>query len=343
MKKRLLIVDDSPFIRRVLTDWVQGESDIELVGVGCNGEEAVKLAAELKPDIMTLDVEMPVRDGLWALEQIMSKNPLPVLMVSSVTTEGAAQTIKALELGAVDFVTKPQGGASFKFISAKEDFLAKLRAVVNLKVGSKPSVRPICKAPTSVTDKVVLIASSTGGPRAVMSLFQALPKGFPAPIVLVQHMPQGFTASFAKRLDQLSNIPTREAVAGDELKPGQALVAQGGIHMTIGNNGKIAMADGPSIHGVKPAADHLFNSGAQYFKSRCLGVVLTGMGKDGAAGAAEIRKNGGVVLGEAESSCVVYGMPKAAKEAGGIDAEFPLEEMAQAIVANLSARLKHAS
>ncbi|MBL8064221.1 MAG: chemotaxis response regulator protein-glutamate methylesterase [Chthonomonadaceae bacterium] len=343
MKKRLLIVDDSPFIRRMLSDWVKEEEDIEICGVATNGEEAVKLVNELKPDFMTLDVEMPVKDGLSALEQIMKVNPLPILMVSSVTVKGAEQTLRALELGAVDFVTKPQGGNSLRFIEAKEDLLAKLRAVKDAKFGSKPTARVVRSVPRGTCDKVVLIASSTGGPRAVMSLFQALPESFPAPILVVQHMPVGFTTSFAKRLNELSAIPTREAVQGDKIEPGQALLAPGGFHLVCEPNGTVSLNEKPSIHGVRPAADYMFQSGAKCFGSKCLGVVLTGMGRDGAQGAVEIRQMGGVVLGESEATCVVYGMPKAAKDAGGIDAEFPLDEIAQAIVANLSGRLKHAS
>lgn len=341
-KQRILIVDDSPFVRRMLGDWLKDQPDMEVVGVAKNGQEGAELAAELRPDLVTLDVEMPVKSGLEALPEIIATGA-KVLMVSSVTQEGAQATLQALEGGAYDFVTKPNNATSLRFTECKEETLEKIRAGRYVR-----TVAPIAKAvtvarPKVKTDRVVLIASSTGGPSTLRTLWEALPQGFPAPIVIVQHMPVGFTASLAKRLDAAGTVPCREAVNGDPLVPGQAYIAPAGLHLVLDSRLHLQMTDEDKIHGVKPAADLLFDSGAKYLRSRALGVVLTGMGRDGAQGALAIKNAGGTVLGEAEASCVIYGMPKAAKEIGAVQGEFELNEMASAIVANLTGRVARAS
>lgn len=343
MKQRVLIVDDSPFIRRMLSDWLKDEPDFEVVGTGADGEEGARMAVELKPDIVTLDVEMPKCNGIEALGRIMKEAPTKVVMVSSVTTEGAAYTLQALELGATDFVTKPNGGSSIRFIGAREELLSKLRGLNGARIQAPAQPAKVVTSSPSSTDKTVLIASSTGGPKALTRFFSALPKGFPAPILLVQHMPAGFTASLASRLGQVCSLEVREAIQGDSVQSGIALVAPGGQHMSVNSKGKVELTDEPPLHGVKPAADLLFASGAKVYGNKCVGVVLTGMGKDGASGAHEIHRQGGVVYGECESSCVVYGMPKAAKDAGAVDAEYSIDEMAGAVTATLAARCKRAS
>lgn len=352
MKKRVLIVDDSPFVRRLLSDWLSADPEFEVAGAAPDGEEGAALAVKLKPDLITLDVEMPKLDGIEALELIMKQAPCPVVMVSSVTKQGAAQTIRALELGAVDFVTKPDGPSSIRLVHAKEELLSKCRAAVIAKRSSfaKPSaeapirhiVKPTLSPASGSTDKVVVIASSTGGPRALTTLVSSLPKGFPAPILIVQHMPVGFTESFAKRLDQLGTVPVKEAAEGDKVVPGLALLAPGGRHMEVSSNGAIKFHDQPTLHGVRPAADYLFKSAVQAYGSRCLGVVLTGMGRDGASGALDIKRAGGLVLGESEESAVIYGMPKAAFEIGAVQEQFPIEQMAAAMVSCLARRSRAA-
>ncbi|MCB0825329.1 MAG: chemotaxis response regulator protein-glutamate methylesterase [Armatimonadetes bacterium] len=341
-KQRILIIDDSSFIRRMLKDWVEHEPDLEIVGIARNGKEGIAMAKELKPDVCTLDVEMPVMTGLEALPHLVEMG-MKVLMVSSITMEGAEATMQALEIGAYDFVTKPQGGASLKFVQVKNEVLDKIRAAHYAKVSRKPVRVVHVKAPSSKTDKVVVMASSTGGPKTLATLWESLPKDFPAPILIVQHMPAGFTSSFASRLDRIGTVPCVEAKDGDLIVPGKAYVAPGGLHMEVGADGKLHLVEGPTEHGVKPAADRLFNTAAKKWGDRCIGVVMTGMGRDGAAGALTVRKAGGTTLGEAEESCVIYGMPKAAKEVGGIEAEFKLEEMGAAIVGALSGRMKRAS
>lgn len=342
-KTRILIVDDSPLLRQVLVDMLSQEPDIEIVGMARDGLEAISMAKDLKPDLITLDVEMPRMSGLEALATIMRDNPVPVVMVSTKTSAGAEATLEALEKGAVDFVCKPRSGSFMALREVHEELVAKIRSARNATVGSRH--RPLVRAasPGRASDKVVLVATSTGGPRALTSLFETLPKDWQVPILIVQHMPVGFTASLAARLNRIGTVPCREAAEGDVLKPGQALLAPGGMHMRIGDGNRVEIFDGPALHGVRPAADHLFESAAKLLGNKCLGAVLTGMGKDGAAGALAMKKAGGTVFGESESSCTVYGMPRAANELGAISGEYPIHEIGHALVATAAGRLKDAA
>ncbi len=231
-KQRILVVDDSPFVRRMLIDWIGEQPDMEVVGIGKNGAEGVSLAKELQPDLVTLDVEMPVMTGLEALPELL-KTGAKVLMVSSVTQQGATATLQALEIGAYDFVTKPNNATSLKFVECKTETLDKIRAARYIRSSAPKSPAIPVSRPKTKTDRVVLIASSTGGPSTLRTLWEALPVGFPAPIVIVQHMPPGFTASLAKRLDAAGTVPCREAVNGDPLIPGQAYIAPAGQHIVL--------------------------------------------------------------------------------------------------------------
>lgn len=340
---RVAVIDDSPFIRRMLSDWVNASSDMELVGSGSNGRDAIQIAQSAKPDVITLDIEMPICNGLTALEEIMRSHPVRVVMVSSLTTQGAEATVRALELGAVDFVTKPAGSSSIKIVEAKEEVLAKIRGAAKARLFSTAARRPVAPSvPKFSTDKLVVVASSTGGPKALATFFHSLPKGFPAPILIVQHMPAGFTESFAKRLDAIGTVACKEASHHDRIVPGLALVAPGGRHMVVEKQGLVALNDAPMMHGTKPAADPLFLTALQHYSARKLvGVVLTGMGKDGADGASAIVKGGGYVLGQDEATSTIYGMPKAAKQAGGVSKELPLEEIGPVLVEVLQGRLKN--
>lgn len=342
-KTRILIVDDSPLLRQVLVDMLSQEPDIEIVGMARDGLEAISMAKDLKPDLITLDVEMPRMSGLEALATIMRDNPVPVVMVSTKTSAGAEATLEALEKGAVDFVCKPRSGSFMALREVHEELVAKIRSARNATVGSRH--RPLVRAasPGRASDKVVLVATSTGGPRALTSLFETLPKDWQVPVLIVQHMPVGFTASLAARLNRLGTVPCREASEGDTLKPGMALLAPGGMHMRLGEGNRVEIFDAPVLHGVRPAADHLFESAAKLLGNKCLGAVLTGMGKDGAAGALAMKKAGGTVFGESETSCTVYGMPRAAKELGAISGEYPIHEIGHALVATAAGRLKDAA
>ena len=340
MSLRVLVVDDSPLMRRFIADMINAQPEMEVVGTAQDGEEAIAQVNLLHPDVITLDVEMPKCSGLEALRKIMSTRPTPVIMVSTLTSHGAKETIEALHLGAVDFVTKPTA-SPIGLHKIKDELVEKIRSTRFVRLPGKASVAVKAAATTKGADRVVVVASSTGGPRALTSLFDTLPKGFPAAMLIVQHMPPGFTKSFAARLDSCGTVPCHEAAIGDRVVPGQALLAPGGLHMAVGAGGEIVLNQDPPLHGVRPAADVLFMTAAKVFGARCVGAVLTGMGKDGAEGALRLRHVGGVVFGESESTCTIYGMPRAAMQVGGIDAEYPINELAQAIVASLSG-VKHA-
>jgi two-component system chemotaxis response regulator CheB len=337
MRIRVLVVDDSPLMRRLISDMIQSQPDMEVVGSAADGDAAVIQAAALKPDVMTLDVEMPKRTGLSALGQIMASTPVPVIMVSTLTSHGAKETIEALHLGAIDFVTKPSA-SPIGMHRIKDELLEKIRATRFVRLPGKPAVIAPTRAAatTKGADRVVVVASSTGGPRALTNLFDALPKAFPAAMLIVQHMPPGFTKSFAARLNACGTVPCKEAAAGDRVTPGMALLAPGGKHMAVGAGGEILLNEDPPLHGVRPAADVMFMTAAKAYGARCIGAVLTGMGKDGAEGAVRLRHAGAVVFGESEASCTIYGMPRAALQAGGIDAEYSINELAHAIVASLA-------
>lgn len=342
-KTRVLVVDDSPLLRQVLIDMLTKEPDMEVVGMARDGLEAVAMARDLCPDVITLDVEMPRMSGLEALATIMRDSPTPVVMVSTKTSAGAEATLEALDKGAIDFVCKPRSGSFMALREVHDELVAKVRSARSAAVGNRH--RPTVRAanPGRNSDKVVLIATSTGGPKALNSLFETLPKGWQVPILVVQHMPVGFTASLAARLDRIGTVPCREAAEGDSLQPGLALIAPGGVHMRLDHDNRVELFDGPPLHGVRPAADYLFETAAAQLGSKCLAAVLTGMGKDGAAGALAIKKVGGTVLGEAESSCTIYGMPRAAKEIGAISGEYPIHEIGHALVATATGRLKVAA
>jgi two-component system chemotaxis response regulator CheB len=348
MPIRVLVVDDSAFMRRVIGEAIASQADMQLVGVAHNGLDALLKVEQLQPDVVTLDVEMPDMDGLTALRHLMARYPRPVVMLSSLTQEGAVTTLRALNIGAVDFVPKPSGSISLDFHRVREDLLHKVRiasgARVRKPVPAAPvPTRPLVAAPvpprsSSTFERLVVIGSSTGGPRALGTLVPGLPRDGKTAYLIVQHMPAGFTRSLAERLDNASPLEVREASGGERLSADRVLVAPGDHHLKLRSSGVVELDQGPRVHGVRPSVDVTLESVADHFGSRAIVAVLTGMGHDGAAGAAAVHQCGGYVLAEDESTCVVWGMPRAVFERGVADRVVPLDGMAEAIVSAIGAR-----
>lgn len=345
----MLVVEDNALLRAVLRDLIDGLDGFRVIATAADGEEGLRLVHQLDPDIVTLDIEMPVVDGLAALGYIMSELPRPVVMVSGATTRGSVDlTIRALELGAVDFVRKPAGNTPEAWASSRQRVEDALRAAAQMNVRgvgmlARPRLRtpaPLARA-TRGAASAVAIASSTGGPRALAEVIPGFAPGIDAAVLIAQHMPPGFTAGLARRLDQLSALPVHEATHGEPVEPGRVYLAPGGSHMTItsGPGGaSIALSAGPSVHGVRPAADPLFVSVAAHFAARSVGVVLTGMGRDGAAGLRAIRAAGGGAVVQDRATSVIYGMPQVALAEAGADREVPLGEVARAATGLLETR-----
>ncbi len=330
---RVLIVDDSALMRKLLSDVLAADPAIEVVGFARNGHEAIAKADSLRPDVMTLDVEMPELDGTGALKAIMEQNPRPIIMVSSLTFAGAETTLTCLQLGAVDFVGKPAGLAN-DLGHMGADLVAKVKAAASAKihVPRTPIVaRSLAASNVRPQPGLVVIGSSTGGPNALSAIFPLMPLAWGVPIVVVQHMPAMFTSMLASRLDQESEYAVREVEAGDQLDAGTALVARGGSHLEFDEKGVAHVTQSPPVHSVRPSIDVALMSLAAKFAPRMVAVILTGMGRDGAQGAKMIHCGGGHVIAQDEATSVVYGMPKAAVELGAVDVVRPLDEIPGAI------------
>lgn len=339
---KILIVDDSAFMRKLLSDLFSAESDFTVIDTARNGVDAVEKVKRLKPDLITMDVEMPVMDGIKALEIIMKETPTPVLMISSLTRAGAEATLSALELGAVDFVAKSAGILS-NISSIGNEILAKSRAAVHARVSrfvERPKVQLVVKpllqpATGRIEERVLAIGTSTGGPRALQEVITKLPGDLPCGVVIVQHMPPGFTKSLSERLDSLSALTVKEAEHNDVVRSGLVLIAPGNYHMTIereGNKKVIKLDQSPPIGGHRPAVDPMMESVARVYGAGSFGVILTGMGHDGAKGIKAIKQQNGYTIAEDQSTAVVFGMPKAAIELGVVDKVAPISAVAAEIV-----------
>ena len=338
----VLVVDDSAFMRKIVAELIDASGEFRVVGTARNGFDALKQIHALEPAIVTMDIEMPELDGLQALGYIMSEHPRPVVMLSAADGAGSELTLRALELGAVDFVRKPSGPISLDLGSVKVRLLEALRAasVVNLEgvrmLGRLRSVTPSVAGAASgrVARRVVVIASSTGGPRALAEIAPALPRKLDAAIAIVQHMPPGFTRSLAQRLDGVCPLAVSEAEDGEPLLHDHVYIAPGGLHMRIAArpSGPVLVLDREApIWGVRPSADPLFRSAAEVFGADVIGVVLTGMGRDGAAGLRAIRDAGGGAIVQDRESSVINGMPQAALTLAGADRIVPLGAIAATI------------
>ncbi|MGH7230371.1 MAG: protein-glutamate methylesterase/protein-glutamine glutaminase [Nitrospiraceae bacterium] len=332
---RVLVVDDSAFMRKALCGMLSGEPRITVVGTARNGEEALQKVDELRPDVMTLDIEMPGMNGLDALRRLMETRPLPVLMVSSLTTEGAQETLTALELGAVDYLPKHLEGVVTNIAAIRQEFIAKVIAAAGaagkLRRRSPLATRPApIRVSRSVThgSKLVAIGCSTGGPQALYEILPLLPEDFPAGMVIAQHMPKFFTKPFAERIDQVCRITVREAIEGDVITPGVALLAPGGLQLRVvrrrATSLEITLA--PNTEGLPhaPSVDVMMKSVAEVYGERGIGVILTGMGQDGLEGMRGIKGAKGRTIAQDEATCTVYGMPRAVVEGGYADKVVPL-------------------
>jgi two-component system chemotaxis response regulator CheB len=341
-------------MRQVISHLVESSGEFRVVGTARDGREAISQVQRLDPQIVTLDIDMPELDGLGALGYIMAHTPRPIVMLSAATTrDGHDATVRALELGAVDFVRKPSGPVSPDLTKVAERLLGALRAAATANLPGLGSATPAARfvsadparRPSAIAGAVVAIATSTGGPRALATVIPELPRDLPAAVLIVQHMPAGFTKSLARRLDAVSRLTVAEACHGDVVVNGRAYIAPGGCHM------RVELVDGvpkivideaaPPIWGVRPAADPLFRSVATAFGTTCVGVVLTGMGRDGAEGLQAIREAGGAAIVQDKATSTVYGMPNAALRIAGADRVVPLSGVVPA-VAQLLARAQAA-
>lgn len=368
-KIKVLIVDDSIFMRKALETLLSGEPDIEIVGMAKNGLEAIEMAEQFKPDIITMDIEMPTMDGITALERIMKSNPTPVIMVSSLTKEGADATLKALDLGAVDFMTKDSqsfGGTDIeKGLKDKIRKFAKNKSLVKLLTPSSTSnfnsnqsfrIPGAHSHPTSVSTpfahssnvdgskrvvinktgikRVVALGTSTGGPQSLQKVIPLLPVDLGVPVVVTQHMPPNFTQSLATRLNTLSKLEVVEAQGKEKLEPNVVYIAKGGYHLKfqkVGASVYTELSTEPSNVFNIPGVDVMVDSIAEIYGKECLGVIMTGMGSDGCKGLKNLKNMGGTIIAQNEPSCIVYGMPRAVVDAGIADEIVPLEEIASRI------------
>ncbi|HSE97205.1 MAG TPA: chemotaxis response regulator protein-glutamate methylesterase [Blastocatellia bacterium] len=340
---KVLVIDDSAYVRKVVKQMLSRSPFIEVVGAARDGAEALELVEQLNPDVVTCDLIMPEMDGVEFLRRQMSRRPLPVVIMS-IANESGEQALAALDAGAVDFVQKPTALATEKIFEVADDLIARVKAAADVPIARLHPV-PAYNAASSpalvVASRarlvdIVVLGISTGGPQALKYLVPRLPEDFPVPVAIVLHMPIGYTEMYARKLDEASRLKVIEASEGDPVLPGQVLIAPAGRHLTFrrgANNEVVAHLDArpfDTLH--RPSVDVMFQSGAEIFHERVLGVVMTGMGSDGKQGAAWIKSQGGLVFTEAEESCVVYGMPGSVVEAGLSDRSVSLDRMAEAIL-----------
>jgi two-component system chemotaxis response regulator CheB len=354
-KFRVLIVDDSAFMRKVLETILNADDQLQVAGHAKDGREAIALAESLKPDVITMDINMPHVDGLQATAQIMTTNPRPIVIVSSESKDGAASTLKALELGAIEFVAKPSSGIDLDMQSVKEDLLRKVRMAAKVRVvrtasrvattvqksngeaAPKTAPAPVATRPAASSGPdqrfpVVVLAASTGGPATVMRLAPGFTRDFPAAVILVQHMPAAFTTQYAVQLAEFTGIRVKEAEPNESLQPGTLYICPGGHHLRVTASGRIQL-DGSSgrINGYLPNMDVTMESVAAFAGAMSIGAILTGMGNDGAIGAKAIKAAGGLVLAQDEATCVIFGMPAEAVKAGAVDEVLGIDDIYPAI------------
>lgn len=338
---KVLVVDDSALIRSLLSEIINQDPDLMLVGAAPDAYVAKDMVNSYRPDVITLDVEMPKVDGLTFLDRLMKARPTPVLMVSSLTEQGAEVTLKALELGAIDYFPKPKLDIASGIEQYRDEIVAKIKQVAKAKIQERKqrkAASPTYSFKFKTSEKIIAIGASTGGTEALMSVLSSLPVDTPA-MVITQHMPPGFTKTFANRLDANCAIRVKEAEEGERLLPGCAYIAPGDRHLLVVRSGadyRVKLSDGERVTGHKPSVDVMFRSVAQAVGQNALAVILTGMGKDGAIGMLDVAHAGGITLAQDEASCVIFGMPKAAIQAGGVARIAPLSDIPGTIVSTIN-------
>jgi two-component system, chemotaxis family, protein-glutamate methylesterase/glutaminase len=348
-KIRVLVVDDSAFMCKVLQEIINSDPQMEVAGQARDGRDAIALADSLRPDVITMDLNMPHVDGLQATEMIMSQNPRPIVIVSSESREGASSTLKALELGAIDFVSKPSSGIDLDMKNVGEELTRKLKLAAKVRVvrtatrsklpaAHGPMAAPISAAKSGGFDAqfggkfpVVVIAASTGGPQAVMRVIASLPKDLSGAVILVLHMPPAFTKQFTVQLAEIAPLPVKEAESNEPVQQGMIYLCPGSHHLRVTPTGKIALDSGARIDGYRPCADVALESAAAYSRALCIGVVLTGMGSDASKGVKAVKASGGHVLAQDEATSMIFGMPAEAIKTGVVDEVLPVDEISSAI------------
>lgn len=355
---RVLVVDDSAFMRRVLQGIISSDPDLQVCGEARDGRDAITQLESLKPDVISMDINMPHMDGLQATEVIMSSNPHPVLIVSSESREGADVTLKALQLGAIDFVSKPTSGIDLDMNSIQDELCRKLKMAAKVRVvrtaarsagqQQKPATERVAVTKTELAKPngrsgsdanhrgagkfpIVVVASSTGGPATLMKFIPAFPADFPGAVIVVQHMPGNFTSQFSKQLAEVSEIKVKEAEAGEIVVPGQVYVCPGSNHLRVSATGRVVLDDGPRIGGYRPCADLTLESVVAYSGPHAVAVILTGMGNDGSKGVQAVKAAGGYVIAQDESTAVIFGMPQEAIKTGAVDQVLPVDSIYPAV------------
>lgn len=357
---RVLIADDSAFMRKVLQSIFMADPQLEVIGEARDGREAVALSEQLRPDVITMDINMPHLDGLQATEVIMSTRPRPIVIVSSESREGADTTLKALELGAIDFVAKPTSGVDLDMNSVREDLCRKLKVAAKVRVvrtaarsklameiagsaprvepGPAPAPKPVPSAAFTVPASgggerfpIVVVAASTGGPATLMKLVPQFPQNFPGAVLVVQHMPGTFTSQFSQQLAEIASIRVKEAEPGEIVRPGTLYLCPGSHHLRLTQTGRITLDDGPRISGYRPCADVTLETVAAFAGPMSTGVILTGMGNDGSRGVPAVKSAGGHVIAQDEATSVIFGMPAEAIKTGAVDQVLPLESIYHAV------------
>jgi len=337
-KIKVIVADDSALMRRVISDMLNSDENIEVIKTAYNGKDLINKIQQEKPDVITLDIEMPIMSGIETLKEMKNMNTLiPTIVISGVSHRNTTLTMDCLHYGAFDFIAKPESDMSSKITDIKNQLVEKVKLAASKGLSAHENKITVNKEvnkgiDASIKIQAVVIGASTGGPKALYKVITKFPQNMGVPIFVVQHMPVGFTKAFAERLNDNSNIRVKEAEDNESYMNNVVYIAPGGYHMEVERNGKISLNKEPPIWGVRPAVDKLFISASKVFGSHIVSAVLTGMGRDGADGTKVIKENGGITLSESESTCVIYGMPKAAYETGKVDIVAPIDNIANEII-----------